>query len=292
MWFIGNRCQSDDLFHFTHVRDIFCHVTTPRRSLNGLKQLQHAFIFNPCIWPLTWFTFAFNERVEKCTWLQLMRLSLSGAPALQAHLKFGHKDPSEGSFNPHPRSNLCTNSQQAAPIPVVTNENVRLGLIHLSATLCCLVKPQKCVAWPSLISHPLPPVAQTNLWIDVSAPTGTRVEEILAATPSQTCRHGCRDKSLVWIEMPMQQRGPGVGREGGGGGVTKKEGGWGCEWERDRTDLSAERPVQLIPCTRAWNYLQLNDPIHRFDAPPPPTSNTKPRLTSVECLSIVCSITW
>lgn len=122
--------------------------------------------------------------------------SLCGAPALPAHLKFGHKDPSEGSFSPHPRSNLCTNSQQAKPVPGLTNQTVRLGLIPLSGTLCRLVKPQKCVAWPSLNPPPPPPVAQTNLCIDVSAPTGTRAGEILAATPSQTCRHGRRDKSL------------------------------------------------------------------------------------------------
>lgn len=54
---------------------------------------------------------------------------------------------------------------------------------------------------------------------------------------------------------------------GGWGWLQKKEGG--LDRQTDRTDLSAERLVQLIPCTRARNYLQLNDPIHRFDAPPP-----------------------
>lgn len=126
------------------------------------------------------FFFFVNECVKKVHLSAADEAPLSGAPALLAYLKFGHKDPSEGSSNPHPRRNLCTNSQQATPIPALTNKNVRLGLIHSSATL---FRPP----WP---------VIQTILSIDVMAPTVTGAEEILAATPSQTCRHGRRDKSL------------------------------------------------------------------------------------------------
>lgn len=56
--------------------------------------------------------------------------------------------------------------------------------------------------------------------------------------------------------MPMQQSGTGVG--------IKKE----VVGEREgETGLSAERPVQLMPCAGAQNYLRLNDPIHSLDAP-------------------------
>lgn len=51
-------------------------------------------------------------------------------------------------------------------------------------------------------------------------------------------------------------------------GVKEKEGGGERERERGETGLSAERPVQLMPCTGAQNYLRLNDPIHSLDAPP------------------------
>lgn len=45
-------------------------------------------------------------------------------------------------------------------------------------------------------------------------------------------------------------------------------------------------PVQLMPCIGAQNYLRLNDPIHSFDAPPPPiVDNTKTPLTSPQCKS-------
>lgn len=83
----------------------------------------------------------------------------------------------------------------------------------------------------------------------------------------------------------------------GAGGATKKrvgEGGWGVR-EGQRTDLSAERPIQLIPCTRAQNYLQLNDPIHRFDAPPPslpPTDKQHKTPANLWSASPLCSITW
>lgn len=57
--------------------------------------------------------------------------------ALLAHFKFGHEDTSEGPFAARPPRHKLT-----APTPAVTNENVLLGLVHLS--------PQKCVARPSL----------------------------------------------------------------------------------------------------------------------------------------------
>lgn len=102
----------------------------------------------------TWHFFFFKWTCWKVHLTAADEAALSGALALPAHLKFGL---SEGSLWPprrgYPRSNVCTKSQQATPIPVVTNENVRPGLIHLSATLCRLVKPQKCVAWPSLTPH-------------------------------------------------------------------------------------------------------------------------------------------
>lgn len=124
---------------------------------------------------------------------------------------------------------------------------------------------------PGPAGPPLPPANECI------APTGTGPGGVLAATPSQTCRHGHGDKSLRLDRNADAAEGT--------GGQQKR--GWGRERERGRTGLSAERPVPLIPCTRAQNYLQLNDPIHRLDAPPLPTSNTKPQLTSVECLSIV-----
>lgn len=111
-----------------------------------------------------------------------------------------------------------------------------------------------------------------------------------------------QDQKGSWLPRPLRRvvmgaeiKASGLDRNAdaaeGTGGQQKR--GWVrvCEREGQRTDLSAERPIQLIPCTRAQNYLQLNDPIHRCDAPPPSplplTSNTKPQLTSMECLSIV-----
>lgn len=63
----------------------------------------------------------------------------------------------------------------------------------------------------------------------------------------------------------------------GGWGLKKKE---GCREREGETGMSAERPVQLMPCTGAQNYLRLNDPIHGSDAPPHWQATQKPQLTS------------
>lgn len=40
--------------------------------------------------------------------------------------------------------------------------------------------------------------APAYLYLDALAPKGTRLKEILAATPYQTCRHGHHDKG-IWF---------------------------------------------------------------------------------------------
>lgn len=40
--------------------------------------------------------------------------------------------------------------------------------------------------------------APAYLYLDALAPKGTRLKEILAATPYQTCRHGRHDKG-IWF---------------------------------------------------------------------------------------------
>lgn len=100
------------------------------------------------------------------------------------------RTPLRGPSTVSPHGNRCTNSQQARPFPMIMNENVQHVSIHLSDTLWWLIKPQKCVVWQRL--HP----GCCNLYLDVLAPQGTGLKEILAATPYQTCRHGHNDKGL------------------------------------------------------------------------------------------------
>lgn len=61
------------------------------------------------------------------------------------------------------------------------------------------------------------------------------------------------------------------GLERGVGRLKKKEGGRGLEGKGKKQALSAERPVQPMPCTEAQNYLRFNDPIHSLEPPPTPT---------------------
>lgn len=68
---------------------------------------------------------------------------------------------------------------------------------------------------------------------------------------------------------------------GAGGGALKKKKKKKKKWVGERvggkgreTGPSAERPVQLMPCTGAQNYLRFNDPIHSSE--PASTPSDKP----------------